>query len=176
MAPIATGPVPLARLATHRYSVPYLTRTPTALEPVMETARVTLRPPLVITPRLMPGAPVGDGHLSIGYSDRPGDGGRTRYQYAIDATDPDGGEALEYEAHDLQSGASGGDLQEGLSALLSFLTSAAESVDYERRTGRAPVDGHSFPSWVAEWAYFNLDELEGLAIELEDATLIEEGF
>jgi hypothetical protein len=119
--------------------------------------------PCVITPRLIPGVAVGKsaGFVSIEYSSRAGDDGRTRYKYYIDlpGTDP-------YASDDLQSGCQGGNLREGLSSLLSFLSACAESVS---RTGGAMLENVTlFPVGVANWAYNNSDELAALAYEVEE--------
>ena len=132
--------------------------------------KTDLRTPLIITPRLMPGARIANGFLSIGYSDLPGNGGRTRYHYAIDV------DGQGCEGHDLQSGSGGGDLQDGFRSFLAFLIDAAEGCGYELRTGRAPESAGSFPLWVSEWAYDHSDELEALSLDLEIDGLIEEAF
>lgn len=128
----------------------------------------TISAPLIITPRLMPGASIGGGFLSIEYSPRLGDNGRTRYRYALDV------DGREYEADDLQSGVGGGSLQEGLSSLLSFLLHSAEEYDAFTRSGRRD-DSDTFPEWVAEWAYTHSEELEILAMDLEEPGVIVEG-
>ena len=125
--------------------------------------KIEILPPLIITPRLMPGAQVAEGSfVSIGYSELPGDSGRTRFRYCIDT--PSG----EYEADDLQSGCYGGSLQEGLETLLSFLLSAAEGYGYRLAHPERSADDEPFPEWVAEWAHLHSDELESLWMDLED--------
>ncbi len=89
-----------------------------------------LTEPIIITSRLMTGLQIGNGTISIDYSDRPGDETRTRYLYFIDI------DSHEYDNDDLQSGCQGGTLQEGLESLLAFLIAAGESYDYFIRTGR----------------------------------------
>jgi hypothetical protein len=121
-----------------------------------------IRSPLIITSRLMPGAQVGNGTLSIEYSPRQPPSGRTRYRYFIDVG------KRTHKASDLQSGVGGGTLQEGLRSLLSFLGAAAESYGYEMRTGRKGENSDIFPKWVSEWAYENDDDLSMLALELEE--------
>lgn len=142
-------------------------------------ASLTIRPPLIITPRLLPGAVVGPVTISITYSDRPGDGGRTRYFYALDAAPdylPEGMDTPpSLEGDDLQSGAMGGSLADGLSSLLSFLSAAGEAHDYNMRAGYARTEPSGFPVWVDVWASECSDELEALAMELDDTpdTIVE---
>lgn len=118
--------------------------------------------PLIITSRLMPGARVGDGWISIEYSPKQPPSGRTRYRYFIDAG------KRSFKASDLQSGVGGGSLQEGLSSLFSFLSAAGESYGYEQRTGRKSDNAGMFPKWLNEWANDNEDELSMLSMELEE--------
>jgi hypothetical protein len=130
---------------------------------------ITLRPPTIITPRLLPGVRIGDVFVSIEYSRRPGSEGRTRYTYHVDLP------AGEVTGYDLQSGAGGGTLQEGLENLLCFLEAAAESYSYRLRTGRQGENEDLFPPPVVEWAYQHSDEIAMTRLELEeDKTLIVE--
>jgi hypothetical protein len=121
-----------------------------------------IRSPLIITARLMPGARIGDGFVSIEYSPRQPSNGRTRYRYFIDVG------KRTHKASDLQSGVGGGTLQEGFRSLMSFLSAAGESYGYEMRTGRKSENTELFPKWLNEWAYENEDELSMLAVELEE--------
>jgi hypothetical protein len=118
--------------------------------------------PLIITSRLMPGARIGKGTVSIEYSPRQPHTGRTRYRYFVDVG------KRSYKASDLQSGVGGGNLQEGLRSLMSFLSAAGEGYGYEMRTGRKSDNTELFPKWLSEWAYENEDELSMLSIELEE--------
>jgi hypothetical protein len=117
--------------------------------------------PVVITPRLLPGVQVGGAFVSIGYLDSRDDG-RQGYQWHIDL---ENGES--FSGDDLASGCGGGDLHGGLSSLLSFLGAFAESVGYERRTGRRGENSDLFPRGLAEWAEANADELFLLQEELD---------
>lgn len=121
-----------------------------------------IREPCCITSRLLPGVRIGDSEISIGYSDQPGLGGRTRYRYYIDTP------AASVESDDLQSGCCGGTLRSGLESLLGFLGAFAESVQYESRTERKSENADLFPASLAEWAVQNSDELGMLAIEVEE--------
>lgn len=114
-----------------------------------------LHPPLVITPRLLPGLRVGDAFVSVEWSSRPGRGGRARCRYYID---------------DLQTGAGGGRLDECLASLLSFLTACVESRDYADRTGREGENADLFPENVGQWAQENRSELDSALCDLTDDT------
>lgn len=121
-----------------------------------------LHSPLIITPRLMPGAQIGpDSFVSIGYSETPGDSGRTRFCYHIDT--PSG----EYSGDDLQSGVGPASLQEGLESLVSFLLSAAEGFQYRMHFPHLSCDDEPFPARVSEWAHLHDDELQALWMDLE---------
>lgn len=122
---------------------------------------MTLREPVCITSRLLPGVRVGDASISIEECGATNDG-RTRYKYYIDTP------AFEYEGSDLKSGVGNGTLQSGLASLLSFLSAAAESYSYQQRTGRAGDNSDLFPAHVTEWAYQHSDELGMLACELDE--------
>jgi len=127
-----------------------------------------IHPPCIITPRLLPGVSVGNGYISIEYSDRApsGYGRAERFRYYIDIDGAD-----EHTADDLQTGAYGGGLQEGLSTLLSFLCAAAEAHDYTAHTGRASDNDDLFPAYIAEWALEHSDEIAMLQVELEERTV-----
>lgn len=128
-----------------------------------------LTSPIIITSRLMPGIAVGESTISIRYAKKPGDDGRTRYQYFLDLeTD---GKRFELIGDDIQSGCQGGSLADGLSSLLSFMSACGESYGYCLRKG-IPLDdsenGDLFPADVAEWCYLNSDELSILVYEIEE--------
>jgi len=114
-----------------------------------------IHPPCYITSRLMVGIRIGDMEISIGYADRPGDNGRTRYRYKLELG------CSCYEADDLQSGAQGGSLQEGLDSLFSFLAACGESYGHYLR-----ITGHASE---AEWAYHSADELSAAALDFENS-------
>jgi len=132
--------------------------------------------PIMITARLLPGIQIGNGTISIEYSKRAGDEGRTRYQYHIDIFTGMAQEPIEYSNDDIQSGCQGGNLLEGLSSLLSFLGAAAESYDYEQRTGYESDNADLFPSEIVLWANENFNELSMLSCESDESksVLIEE--
>ena len=122
-----------------------------------------LHHPLIITARLMPGVAVGGAFISLGMGPRNGEG-RTVYQCWLDL--PDG---TEHEITDLRSGRGGGDIQDGIASLLSFLRAAVESRYWRVRTGHKGTTEYLFPPAVVDWATENSDELAMLACELEEA-------
>lgn len=111
---------------------------------------MTLHPPFCISSRLLPAIKVGDVYISIDYAKRPGQDGRVRFKYYIDAP------TWEHEDDDLQ--APRGDLQDGMAALLDFLF-------YD---GGTPHHDETFPKHIGEWACCHLDELEALQLELSE--------
>lgn len=122
-----------------------------------------ITPPCIITARLLPGVPIGDAAISIEYSDRPGDQGRTRYMYHIDRPN------YTHSNDDLQSGSGGGTLQSGLSSLMSFLAAFAETYRYPNSE-----NADLFPAELHEWAYLNDDKFSLIQEALQTKTLIEE--
>lgn len=122
---------------------------------------MTLKEPVCITSRLLPGLKVGDSEISIEFGDMTREG-RVRYRYYIDGPD------LEYNSDDLKSGVGGGSLQQGLASLLSFLSAAAEAVRYSEWAGRESDNRDMFPEPVMRWAAQHASELELLDLELEE--------
>jgi hypothetical protein len=120
---------------------------------------MTLKNPFIITSRLMAGVKIGEAFISIGQGERNSEG-RTQYGVYIDL--PDGSE---HEIDDLRSGCQGGDIQEGMASLLSFLGAAAESYAYKGMDGE---HSNLFPKAVTEWAYQNSDEISSLEMEIEE--------
>ena len=128
-----------------------------------------LHSPLIITPRLMPGLKIGDAFISLGYGSRSSDN-RAIYEVWIDL--PDGSE---HAITDLRSGCGGGDIQDGIASLLSFLGAAAESRHYRERTGREGENEDLFAPAVVDWASENSDDISAYAHDLEEgAQLVEE--
>lgn len=127
-----------------------------------------LHPPLIITPRLLAGVSIGRAFISIALPASRDPSGRLQYTIWIDL--PDGSE---HEITDLHSGCGGGDIQGGLSAILSFLDAAAESRRYREHTGGSEIDPDSneslFEPAVVDWAAANADEIGMLSIELGEA-------
>jgi len=115
-----------------------------------------LHPPFEISARLLPAVRIGDSWISIEFGKQTSDG-RIRYKYYIDTP------KFKYENDDLKSGVGGGDLQSGMASLLSFLGACAEA-----RTGRRGENADLFPERVGAWAKENQDEIDMLAIELEE--------
>lgn len=124
-----------------------------------------LKPPFIITARLMAGVKVGGGYISIGQGERNSEG-RTQYGVYIDL--PDGSE---HEIDDLKSGCGGGGVQDGMAALLSFLSAAAESYSFrDCNWDNNSEDDNAllFPRPVVEWAYQNSDEIAMLEVEISE--------
>ncbi len=119
-----------------------------------------LSPPFEISSRLLPAVRVGDGTISITYDKKPGDDGRVRYRYYIDAP------GIKFTGNDLQSGVGGGTLQEGMASILSFLSAAAEAAN--PRYGRESENANLFPKKVNAWAYQNDDEIGMLSFALNE--------
>lgn len=129
-----------------------------------------IHPPCKITARLMAGIDVGNGTLSIEYGKETGPYGRHNYNYAIDVDPPLNNHPYGYENNDL-SGI--GNLQDGLTSLLAFLSAAAEAYRYTM-TGRTSENEDLFPPELMEWAYENQGEIEAALFDLEAEDLIEE--
>ena len=122
-----------------------------------------LKPPFIITARLMPGGKIGDAFISLG--DGPSNAeGRTVYGCFIDL--PGG---YSHEVTDLRSGCGGGGIQDGMESLLGFLGAAAESYAYEQRNhGTKGENTDLFPRPIVEWAHQNSDEISMLEFELSE--------
>ncbi len=121
-----------------------------------------LQSPIMITSRLMPGVQIGKATISIGYSKRASEDGRTRYVAYIDIG------RKSHEEHSLQSGCGGGGLQEGLESLLGFLGACGASIRYAEYSGREGENADLFPRWIGEWARNNSDELTMMEMELQE--------
>ncbi len=62
-------------------------------------------------------------------------------------------------------------LQDGFSAILSFLGACAESRKYAVRNGKNAMDGENsclFPEAIGQWAEDNQDEIDMLSMEITD--------
>lgn len=116
-----------------------------------------LNNPIIITARLLPGVKLGNVFISIKYgapipeTSGPGGTGRQVYHCIID------GVGKTFTDKNLRSGCQGGNLQEGLSSFLYFL-SVAGGVD----------NADLFPKRIREWAIQNSDEISMLAMEVEE--------
>lgn len=124
-----------------------------------------LNPPFSIGARLLPAIKIGNGTISMEYDGQTSDG-RIRYRYHIDLPD------FEWSRNDLRSGVGSGNLQQGFSSLLSFLSAAAESYS---RHGMEGENAEMFPEKVCEWAEQNSDELCLAQLQMdEEPGLIQE--
>ena len=118
--------------------------------------------PCFISSRLLPAIKVGDATISIGYARKRDRDNRTAYRYYIDLKDGEDG----YTCDDIKSGVGGGNLQEGLHSVLSFLSACAESYRYAGEDGE---NSDLFPQFIAEWAMANSDELSMASLELDSS-------
>lgn len=120
--------------------------------------------PFQISARLAPALRVGDAWLS--FAD-----GRFVFDF------PDGSEHVVTDFHFPQGRISGTTderfLQDGFSAILSFLGACAESRNYADRTGRPGENSDLFPESVGAWAQANADEIAMLDCEITEGDLIE---
>lgn len=122
-----------------------------------------LSAPFLISARLLPAVRVGNATISLSHIKRE-NSGRDCYSYHIDTPE------FEHEGDDLRTGCQGGGYQDAMKSLLSFLSAAAESYRYHMFHRKSEDDDpDSFPPEVMEWCYQNSDELQMLALELEEA-------
>lgn len=118
--------------------------------------------PMIITPRLLPGARIGKFTMSV--DPIMWDGRGYTCAYFIDGPD---GEL--YSAQDLciRMVAEQDLAREAVRVLCSFLGSDAEAYAGSGQMGTAePVDGYSFNTQVAEWAYMHSGEIDELGFDL----------
>ena len=123
-----------------------------------------IKPPLIITSRLLPGVRIGDAEISIKYAHR--EGYRQYFRWLIDLPLPparwgnqsdDNGE---FQSDEL-SMSDGSTLQEGLKDLLGWLGAFADcDPDSE--------ESKLFPSGLTDWAIENADEFSALECELQE--------
>lgn len=141
--------------------------------------------PFIISARLAPALRVGDATLSlIGTAPRPSDGpGAMLLGPRIGATLVlDFADGTEYECDDLQSGCGGfNSVVDIFETFLSFMSAAAEAVNFTARTG-VDADGlDMFPPHVMRWAADNVSAIEYAQCDLQDENgnvrtdLIQEG-
>lgn len=121
-----------------------------------------LKPPFMISGRLMPAIQIADAIISIEIGCLRQVDGRDCYRIFIDIGDKS------YEVDDLRSGCQGGTIQEEMESLLSFLGAAAESYHHRTRNNRPSENEDLFCKEVTEWAYQNSDEISMLACELSE--------
>lgn len=124
-----------------------------------------LHSPFFISARLAPALRIADAILSF-------DSGRFVFDFA------DGSEHVVTDFHFPQMRIRGTTderfLQDGFSAILSFLGACAESRAYASRTGRPGENADLFPEAVGAWAAMHSDEIACLDCEItEAADLIE---
>ena len=113
-----------------------------------------LKNPIIITPRLLPGVQLANVFISVKYgkpTPETSGTGRQVYHCIID------GVGKPFTDKNLRSGCQGGNLHEGLSSFLYFL-SVAGGVE----------NANLFPKRIREWAIQNSDEITMLAHEVEE--------
>lgn len=98
----------------------------------------------------------------------PSFGNRHRWAYQLESSDATNWEPV--QGADLYlSPVAPNDPREAMRTLLSFLSASGESYAHAMRNpGSKPENLNLFPGWVAEAAYLNSDELDMLALELEE--------
>lgn len=116
---------------------------------------MTLKHPFFISSRLLPAVKVGKDTVSIDFA---GDGGERRVRYRVTIDFADG---TEYVDESLRSGVGGGNLRDGMSSYLSFLSAASES--YRNGSGET-----FFPPHVTEWAHQHDGEISMVQFEIEE--------
>lgn len=120
-------------------------------------SKIELRPPLIITSRLMAGIKIEDSTIHIEQTGNVGEYGKPQWRYIIDAPD------FTYRDTELYGW---GDTRQMMESLLSFLYAGAEAYEYERVTGREAENADLFPEHVNEWASFHSDIIMVLPEEL----------
>lgn len=125
-----------------------------------------LKPPVFITSRLLPGVKIGDATISIERGNNTIDITRAYYNYYIDLN------GRSFSSKELQSGVSGGTLQEGLESLIGFLSAFAEAILYRKVIGKMTENINLFPADLADWAVENVDKFVELQCELQEKELI----
>lgn len=153
--------------------------------------KLILKPPFVISSRLLPALEVGKegsdfGTLSLKYdaiSKTGRNAGNYRFRWHLDLKN---GKKKHFTAADIYQQPcrehNGRTIyQQAFSALLSFLTAAAESYKHALSQNKlndkdwmADSSASLFPMPVVEWAHANSDELELLALDLEQPELLVE--
>jgi len=116
-----------------------------------QAMQLTLQSPVIITSRLLPGLQIGDGTISIEYAGGTDDN-RQRYRYYVDLRD-----GTEVIGDDLCSPVGGGTLQDGLEALLGFLSAYAEMAEDWNQLGP-----------LGPWATENRDEFASIESYLQE--------
>jgi hypothetical protein len=128
-----------------------------------EEIYLRLRPPFFISGRTYPALPVGNATLSL-MAIKSGPGRRERAYFVLDL--PWG---LVHEDSPMFSRMGGfKGYVEVFYAYLEFLSAAAESHEYEQRTGKKGENSDLFPPHVVEWAAENKSGIEKARIWICD--------
>lgn len=118
---------------------------------------LNLRSPFMISSRLLPGLRINRACFQID---------ETQAKWILDIPRLDGKGFDEHTGSVPEGNIR--NLQHMFEALLDFLQSAAESLDYERGFGGDGEFTDTFPAPVVEWALENMDELSILRNVLEE--------
>lgn len=118
--------------------------------------------PFAISPRLAPALRIGDAWLSFA------DG-----QFVFDFADGSEHVVTDFRFPQMRVRGTTDErfLQDGFSAILSFLGACAESRNYAERRGRDAMEGENsglFPPAVGEWAQQHADEIAMLDCEITE--------
>lgn len=122
-----------------------------------------LRPPFIISSRLLPALPLADGFLHLdGFTDA--EEGRQKARFILDRPGEE-----EYVIDTLKSGCGGfREVAEAFDALLAFMEADIESSRHEMYTGKPPQEPPLFPDHIRNWLYDKADEIALARFELLD--------
>lgn len=120
-----------------------------------------LHPPLIITPRLLPGARIADAFISIEPAGSENHQGKPFWRYFIDFDD-----GRTVSDSDL---AGWKDAPEMLATLATFMSACGDAYRYKMaRPESDPENLTLFPEEIREWLYLHNDDLALLAFEIEN--------
>lgn len=130
--------------------------------------KINILPPVIITPRLLPGVQIGNGFVSVDVNDNAGPkNGRIDVRYAIDVGD------YSYEASDLRVLLRKTVHKDALCSLLSLLDAFAEAHRFSQVSGVESENAKLFPAELIGWAITNSDEISMLCHEVDNSNCIE---
>lgn len=134
-----------------------------------------LQSPIIIGSRLLPAIRVVDATVSIGYAEARTNDNRLAFRWHVDIGESIEGRnrAKHFTGADVNSGVgvmpSGAALQDGLCALLSFLSACGEAVNAGDSATDPDSNASLFPIGLGRWCAANYDELSLASYELEEA-------
>ena len=119
---------------------------------------MTLKPPFIISARLLPGLQIADATLSL-------DKGHV---FHLDL--PDG---TEHTIKDFRPGSMNRNIASWFAAILGFMGAAVESRKYRERQGETEIDPDGnerlFTPAIVDWAAMHSDEITMLELEIEES-------